>query len=47
MNKYVQKLFGVMFQSQQQTQQTTYIPLQHLPTSPEEWRLHWQALGQP
>src|SRR6266496_3574410 len=42
MNKYVRKFFGVMFQGQQ-TQQV--IPLQHTPTSPEEWRAYWQTKG--
>ncbi len=45
MNKYVRKLFGVMFQSQQ-TQRIVHIQAQHAPTSPEEWRRHWQSLGQ-
>src|SRR5450755_4239997 len=44
MNKYVSKLFGIMFQSQQ-TQQIVRGPLQHVPTSPEEWRVHWQTKG--
>jgi uncharacterized protein YjbI with pentapeptide repeats len=45
MNKYVRKLFGVVFQSQQ-TQQVARIQQQHLPTSSEEWRQHWQSQGQ-
>src|SRR5258708_3659489 len=46
MNKHVRKLFGVMFQSQQ-TQQVVRIQPQHSPTSPEEWRQHWQSQSQP
>lgn len=46
MNKYIRKLFGVVFQSQQ-TQQIFPLPLQPLPTSPEEWRQYWQAKGFP
>src|SRR5258708_9776105 len=46
MNKYVRKLLGVMFQSQQ-TQQVVQTPLQHSPTSSEEWHAHWQAKGFP
>jgi uncharacterized protein YjbI with pentapeptide repeats len=46
MNKYVRKLFGVMFQSQQ-TQQIVHIQARHAPTSPEEWRQYWQAEGFP
>jgi len=45
MNKYVRKLFGVIFQSQQ-TPQIVRGQLQHLPRSPEEWRQHWQSQGQ-
>jgi uncharacterized protein YjbI with pentapeptide repeats len=45
MNKYVRKLFGVMFQGQQ-TQQVFPDPLQHSPTSAEEWRAYWKAQGQ-
>src|SRR6266536_2926413 len=46
MNKYVRKLLGVMFQSQQ-TQQVIHAPLQHSLTSPEEWHAHWQVKGLP
>src|SRR5690242_9114334 len=46
MNKYIRKLFGIMFQSQQ-TRQIVRNQLQHSPTSPEEWRQHWQSQGQP
>lgn len=46
MNKYVYKLFSVMFQSKQ-TQQIVGTQLQHLPTSPEEWCQYWQAQGLP
>src|SRR6266581_2870389 len=46
MNKYVRKLFGVMFQSQQ-TQPIVRMQPQHSLTSPEEWRQHWQSQGQP
>ena len=46
MNKYVRKLFGVMFQNQQ-TQQVVPIQPQPTPTSPEKWRAHWQAKGFP
>lgn len=46
MNKYVRKLFGVMFQGQQ-TQLISPVLLQHSPTSPEEWRAYWQAKGFP
>ncbi len=46
MNKYVRKLFGMMFQSQQ-TQQVVHIQSQPTPISPEEWRAHWQAKGFP
>ncbi|SRR6266487_4482401 len=46
MNKYVSKLFGIMFQVQP-TQQVVRIQPQHVPTSPEEWRKHWQAKGYP
>lgn len=46
MNKYVHKLLGVMFQSQQ-TQQVVHISSQHLPVSPEEWRAHWRTKGFP
>ncbi len=46
MNKYVRKLFGVMFQSQQ-TQQAIRVPQQYSPTSPEERRQYWQAKGMP
>jgi uncharacterized protein YjbI with pentapeptide repeats len=45
MNKYVRKLLGVMFQSQQ-TQQIVRIQPQHLPSSSEEWCQHWQSQGQ-
>ncbi len=46
MNKYVRKLFGVVFQGQQ-TPQIVRGHAQHSPTSPEEWRQHWQSQGQP
>src|SRR5438132_13437883 len=46
MNKYVRKLFGAMFQSQQ-TQQVVRIQPQLTPISPEEWRQYWQAKGFP
>jgi len=46
MNKYISKLFGVMFQNQQ-TQQVIRVPLQQSPTSPEEWCEYWQAKGFP
>src|SRR5215467_1273619 len=46
MNKYVRKLFSVMFQNQQ-TRQAVRIQQQNSPPSPEEWRAHWQAQGQP
>jgi uncharacterized protein YjbI with pentapeptide repeats len=46
MNKYVRKLFGVMFHGQQ-TQQAVRIQSQPSPTSPEEWRQHWLSRGQP
>jgi uncharacterized protein YjbI with pentapeptide repeats len=46
MNNYVRKFFRAMFQSQQ-TQQVVRIQPQHLPTSTEEWRQHWQSQGQP
>src|SRR5581483_322476 len=45
MNKYISKLFGILFQSQQ-TQQIVSVPTQYLPSSPEEWYQHWQELGQ-
>jgi uncharacterized protein YjbI with pentapeptide repeats len=45
MNKYIRKLFRVLFQSQQ-TRQVVRIQPQHSPTSPEEWRQHWQSQGQ-
>ena len=45
MNKYVRKLFGVMFQGQQ-TQSAVHAPLHDLPMSPEEWHQHWQSQGQ-
>lgn len=44
MDKYIRKLFGVMFQSQQ-AQQVVRIQPQSSPTSPEEWRQYWQAKG--
>lgn len=46
MNKYMNKLFGILFQSQQ-TPQVVRVPLQYAPTSPEEWHEHWQAQGLP
>ena len=46
MNKYVRKLFRVIFQTQQ-TSQTVPAPVQHSPTSPEEWHRDWQAKGYP
>jgi uncharacterized protein YjbI with pentapeptide repeats len=46
MNKYVGKLFGVIFQHPQ-TQQVVCIQPQRSPASPEEWRTHWQAKGFP
>ena len=46
MNKYVRKLFGVVFQSQQ-TSQIVRGQTHQSPTSPEEWRQHWQSQGQP
>ena len=46
MNKYVRKLLGMMFQGQQ-TQRVSPVPLQHSPTSSEEWRTYWQAKGFP
>ena len=46
MNKYMHKLFSVMFQNQQ-TQQDVHVPPQHSPTSPKEWRKYWQAQGFP
>jgi uncharacterized protein YjbI with pentapeptide repeats len=46
MNKYVRKLFDVIFQSQQ-AQQVVRASLQSLPTSPEEWYEYWQAKGLP
>lgn len=45
MNRYVRKLFGVIFQGRQ-TQQAIRVPLQHSPASPEEWCQHWQSQGQ-
>ena len=45
MNKYVRKLFGVVFQSQQASLVVSG-QTQHSPTSPEEWRQHWQLQGQ-
>jgi len=44
MNKYVRKLFGVMFQSKQ-TQQVVRMQPQPLPTSPDKWHRYWQAKG--
>lgn len=46
MNKYIRKFLGSVFQSQQ-TQQPVLAPSRHSPTSPEEWRQHWQSQGQP
>jgi len=46
MNEYVHQLFGIMFQSKQ-TPPMVRIQPQHSPTSPEEWREHWQAKGFP
>lgn len=46
MHKYVRKLFGIVFQSQQ-TQQIARSQSLHVPTSPGEWRLYWQAKGFP
>jgi len=42
MNKYVRKLFGVMFQSKQAQQ---IVRIQPQPTSPDEWHQYWQAKG--
>ncbi|HEY1353408.1 MAG TPA: pentapeptide repeat-containing protein [Ktedonobacteraceae bacterium] len=46
MNKYVRKLFSMVLQSPQTPQVVRGQP-QHSPTSPEEWRQHWQSQGQP
>jgi uncharacterized protein YjbI with pentapeptide repeats len=46
MNKYVRKLFSMVLQSPQTPQVVRGQP-QHSPASPEEWRKHWQAQGQP
>jgi hypothetical protein len=46
MNKYMSKILGILFQSQQ-TQQVVRIQPQHSPTSAEEWREYWQAKGLP
>ena len=44
MNKYVSKLFGIMFQSQP-TRQIVHIQPQPSPTSLEDWHQYWQARG--
>ena len=46
MNKYVRKLFGIMFESKQ-AQQSIRLQPQQLPTSPLAWRQYWQAEGFP
>jgi uncharacterized protein YjbI with pentapeptide repeats len=46
MNKYVGKIFGIMFK-RQKTQQVVRASLQYLPVSPEEWHAYWQAKGFP
>lgn len=46
MNKYVRKLFEVLFKNHQ-IQQIVYTPLQHTFRPPEEWRQYWQSQGQP
>jgi hypothetical protein len=46
MNKYVRNLIGMVFQVQP-TQQAVRVHPQSSPTSPEEWRQHWQQQDQP
>jgi uncharacterized protein YjbI with pentapeptide repeats len=46
MNKYVRKLFSVVFQSQPTSQIVRSQP-QQFPASPKEWRQYWQLQGQP